>query len=86
MRLSCMQGEVEDEPAAVGALELVGPDDELVVEGGAEGEGGGDGDGDGEDDGNDDEGEVGRSWTEHSRDVGHERCRRTSTSPIHSHG
>lgn len=55
------QGELEDEPAAggAGALELADPDDELVVEGGADGEG--DGDGEGEDDGNDDEGEVGRS-------------------------
>lgn len=55
------QGELEDEPAAggAGALELADPDDESVVEGGADGEG--DGDGEGEDDGNDDEGEVGRS-------------------------
>eukprot|EP00752_Nemacystus_decipiens_P018722 g16785.t1 len=49
------EGELEDEPTA-GALEHAGPDDELVVEGGAEGEG--DGDGEGEDDANEDEREV----------------------------
>ncbi|CBJ27050.1 conserved unknown protein [Ectocarpus siliculosus] len=52
------EGEVEEEPT-VGALELIGLDEELVVDGTAEEGDGDNGDGEeGDDDGNDDDGEA----------------------------